>query len=171
MNILIIRKKVSFDYKYDPRLNTRGNNTKNVYKDTIRLQSDDGVTLFTAPCQSVSIHPDVTERESIAPGVFKVRLFADRRVYQNPVHEIINACDLEGERIDETAMQDDAEQGRAGRWLIHDDMNKATGRPYTAPWSAGCIMLRATAFEQFNETLKLHGAKPGTIITAELAEI
>jgi hypothetical protein len=138
--------------------------------DKIEILSD-GKSVFSSSCQSVAIHKSCTHKESIAPGVFQARLFADKRNYANPVHELINAIDLEGERIDNKAMQIDAESGVQGRWLIHDDYNPVTKKEYNVPWSAGCIMLPYKNHEIFNQTLIDLGCKPGDIIEIELKEV
>jgi hypothetical protein len=142
---------------------------KPVYLDAIRLMYGDTM-LFECRCQSVAIHPSCSQHESIAPGDFQVRVFAERRTYEHPVHEIINAFDIEGERIDNRAMQIDAERGVQGRWLIHDDYNPATRGPYKAPWSAGCIMVPCSVYGEFNALLTGLGHKSGDIIPASLRE-
>lgn len=159
--IEVIRSKVSFEFdraKLAP-----------VYQDRIRILHGPAV-VFESRCQSVAIHHSVTWRESLAPGPFLVRLFGEQRAYANPVHEIFNAFDLEGEAIDERAMQIDAESGVQGRWLIHDDYNPATGSSYLAPWSAGCIMLPYLRHREFNAMLRSLGHVAGDEVAADLRD-
>lgn len=170
IQLRITRKKKSFDFKYDETKNDHQNNAKNIYLDIMEIFRN-GVQVFACSCQTVSNHPKSNVKESIAPGKFQVRLFCDRRDYTNPVHEIINAVDLEGETIDSYAMQHDAQEGYTGRWLIHDDWIKATSRPAVAPWSAGCIMMRTTTMQTFNGILTDYGCKSGDVIDAELSEL
>ena len=158
----VIRRPASFTF--DPAT------LSPVYLDTIRLLHGDTV-LYHGHCQSVAIHPRCTMRESLATGRFRVRIFQARRLYANPVHEIIDAMDLEGEAIDERAMQMDAESGLQGRYLIHDDYNAASGTAYRAPWSAACIMLPYIHYREFNAALRAVGLLPGDIIEAELREM
>lgn len=161
-NIEIVRDKRSFNF--DPAT------LSPVYLDTIRILHGP-VTIYAGRCQSVAIHSSCTWRESLAPGRFRVRLFQARRAYANPVHEIIDAVDLEGEAIDEDAMQIDAESGLQGRWLIHDDYNPKTGTAYHAPWSAGCIMLPYLRYREFNAALRALGLLPGDEVETELREM
>ena len=158
----VIRRPASFTF--DPAT------LSPVYLDTIRLLHGDAA-LYHGRCQSVAIHSSCTWRESLAPGRFRVRLFASRRAYANPVHEIIDAVDLEGEAIVDDAMQMDAESGLQGRYLIHDDYNPTTGAAYRAPWSAACIMLPYIQYRSFNAALRAVGLLPGDIIEAELREM
>lgn len=161
IKLLILRDKKSFDFtvsKGEP-----------FYLDTIKILENNW-PVFETYCQSVAIHKSCTMQESVAPGIFHARLFADKRNYTNPVHEMINAFDLEGERIDNKAMQIDAESGVQGRWLIHDDYNPVTKKAYNIPWSAGCIMLPFKEHKLFNDKLIELGCKPGDIIEVELVE-
>jgi len=160
-NIEIVRDKRSFGF--DPAT------LSPVYLDTIRILHGPA-TIYAGRCQSVAIHPKCTWRESIAPGRFRIRLFQDRIAYANPVHMIIDAMDFEGEAIDEDAMQMDAEKGRQGRYLIHDDYNPETGAAYRAPWSAACIMLPYLRYREFNAALRALGLLPGDEVEAELRE-
>lgn len=159
--IEIIRSKLSFTF--NPAT------LRPVYLDRIRIFHG-SATVFEARCQSVAIHRSCTWRESIAPGPFYIRLFGEQRSYANPVHEIINAVDPEGETIDDRAMQVDAETGVEGRWLIHDDYNPATGAAYSAPWSAGCIILPFLRHREFNACLRSLGCAAGDEIAAELRD-
>jgi hypothetical protein len=138
-----------------------------VYLDTLQLLNDD-IVVFECKCQSVSNHPKSDVDESIAPGEFQIKLFQQRRAYVNPVHVVMNAEDMEGEWIGEDGMQDDAESGRSGRWLVHDDCNPATLAPYSAPWSAGCIILPMKEHARFNAKLTGLGFKSGDVLEAAL---
>lgn len=167
----IKRRKSSYHYKYDETKNDFANNTRNMYQDSIEIKQDDR-QIFACACQTVANHPDGTAQESIAAGKFQVKLFVEQRQYANPVHLIMNAKDLEGEQIDSNGMQyDKGDKEWVGRNLIHDDCNAKTGRPYTAPWSKSCIMIRTGSFQVFNETLLELGGKPGMVIEAELIEV
>lgn len=159
--IEVIRSRYSF--KFDPA------KLAPIYQDHIRILHGPAI-VFESRCQSVAIHRSCTWRESIAPGPFMVRLFGEQRAYANPVHEIFNAVDFEGEEIDERAMQVDAESGVEGRWLIHDDYNPKTGNAYSVPWSAGCIMLPYLRHRDFNACLRMLKCKPGEEVMAELRE-
>jgi hypothetical protein len=108
--------------------------------------------------------------ESIAPGKFQIKVFGPKNLYANPVHIIINTKDMEGEVIRSDGMQMDAVSGLSGRWLIHDDWNASKNRPYSAPFSAGCIMLPYNRHSQFNEKLKELGFERGDIIDGDLVE-
>ena len=140
-----------------------------VWLDKIRLWANGGI-VYSSKCQSVAIYK-CSVLESIAPMKFECRLFAEQRSYANPVHELINAIDMEGEEIDGKAMQLDAETGIEGRWLIHDDYNPKTRRAYERPWSAGCIMIPWQDYTRFNNALKNLGYCRGDIIQIEIKEI
>lgn len=165
----VTRKKQSWNFKRDPSQNSFANNSQNVFLDELALIQE-GNVIFLCKCQSVSNHPDSKPEESIAPGKFQIKCFGPRNLYANPVHVIINAYDLEGERIREDGMQMDAESGLSGRWLIHDDWNATKGRPYSAPFSAGCIMLPYAKHRMFNAKLEELGFEKGDLIDAELVE-
>ena len=159
--IEILRDKKS--YGYDKKTQSP------VWLDTFRLWVNDGIA-FTSKCQSVAIY-NCSILESIAPMRFGCRLFAEQRSYANPVHELINAMDMEGEEIDGKAMQVDAEHGIQGRWLIHDDYNPKTMKSYTKPWSSGCIMLPWKNHIIFNADLRNLGYCRGDIIPIEIKEV
>lgn len=159
--IEILRDKKSYSFNHS-KLHP-------IWLDKIRLWSS-GVMLFSSKCQSVAIYKCST-LESIAPMRFECKLFAEQRGYTNPVHELINAIDMEGEEIDGKAMQVDAEAGIQGRWLIHDDFNPKTGKEYSYPMSAGCIMIPWKEYSKFNNALKLLGYARGDIVPIEIKEI
>ena len=140
-----------------------------VWLDKIKLWANVGI-VYSSKCQSVAIY-NCSVLESIAPMKFECRLFAEQRSYANPVHELINAIDMEGEEIDGKAMQIDAEAGIQGRWLIHDDYNPLTKKAYNIPWSAGCIMLPFKEHKLFNDKLIELGCNPGDIIPIEIKEV
>ena len=161
-NIEVLRNKKSYQWDAEK--------LAPVWLDKIRLWAN-GVLLYESACQSVAIHNSCTIKESIAPMPFECRLFSEQRTYAHPVHELINAIDMEGEEIDGKAMQIDAENGVQGRWLIHDDYNPVTKKAYNVPWSAGCIMLPFKEHKLFNDKLIELGCKPGDIIPIEIKEV
>lgn len=170
INIRIIRSNKSYDFKKTSTLNNFSNNVKNTYLDEFQLLSDADVIL-KCKCQSVSNHPTSNVNESIAPGEFQIKLFAEKRAYVNPVHVIMHAEDLEGEKIGEDygdGMQMDKESGLSGRWLVHDDWNPVTSRPYYYPYSAGCIILPAHQHIILNTRLAELGLKSGDVLEAVL---
>lgn len=161
IRIEIIRSNKSFTFSMEK--------LAPVYLDSFQLYVNESIQ-FESRCQSVAIY-NCSILESIAPMVFECRLFAEQRTYAHPVHELINAIDMEGEEIDGKAMQIDAEAGIQGRWLIHDDFNPKTGKSYSRPWSAGCIIIPWQDYISFNNALKNLGFVRGDIIPIEIKEV
>lgn len=177
LKIIVQRSKSSYHYKYKPAQESGfDNNCKNNARDWLVLMYNDK-ELFRCRCQSVHNYDwgrnksngKLAYGDTIAPGKFQVRLFADPRKYHGEVHEIINAVDMDGHKINSMAMQ--IVRGEYyGRWLIHDRYSNVSGHDMAYAWSAGCIILRSTDLVFFNNALISAGCAKGDIIAGEIFE-
>jgi hypothetical protein len=181
MNLLlkIIRYKSSYDFRVDQnKPDGFENNYKHNSADWLIL-FDESAELFRARCQTVANYcfgdnataDTVKHGDTVAPGNFQIRCFADPRAFHGEIHEIINATDLDGQRINHNAMQTTAGGFQNGRWLIHDRYSFKLGVDTNYAWSAGCFILSSTDLVRFNKALKSCGIKSGDIIPGELTEV
>ena len=104
-------------------------------------------------------------------GPFKVRLFAEPRNFHGEIHEIIEATDIDGQRINTHAMQTTEKGFQNGRWLIHDRFSYKYDEDTNYAWSAGCFILSSNDLKSLNLILKSYNFGPGTIISGEIIEI
>ncbi|MCM1321633.1 MAG: hypothetical protein NC041_07165 [Bacteroides sp.] len=178
LKIEIWRDKRSYDFRADKsKPDSFENNWLHNSIDRIFLFQGNKI-LFTANCQSVANYcfgamasgDKLPHGDTIAPGKFTVRCFAEPRNFHGEIHAITNATDLDGQRIDRNAMQISAKGFQNGRWLIHDRFSKKIGRDTNYAWSAGCFILSSFDLAGFNEKLKEAGVKQGDRITGEVIE-
>ena len=166
----IIRRKLSYDYKYDSNLNTFSNNIKNNMRDILKLiDIDTGNDLFICnQVQTVANHPKMKLSDTVKIGNFQVKHFVDKRAYINDVHGIINGTDINNQSIDNYSMQQD-EKRYIGRWLIHDTFDPKLQRE-TSGYSGGCFIMKPDKLKQLNNILILAGIKKNDIIDGILEE-
>ena len=178
LNIKILRYKKSYDFKNNPSLpDGFENNWKNNSLDWLVLCDDKG-ELFRCHCQSVANYcfgenataDTVSYGDTVAPGFFKIRTFAEPRNFHGEIHEIIQTQDIDGQMIDHKAMQITANGFQNGRWLIHDRFSKKLGKDSNYAWSAGCFILSSDDLESLNTLFHAYQLKPGTIIPGKVIE-
>lgn len=171
LSIQVERKESSHDYKHDPQINSYKNNTKNNSIDSISLFKGDEVLFFYDRMQTVSNHPAYKGAylDTIRAGSFFLECFVEPRSYQEEIHSIIDAYDIENQQIGRDSMQ--LEDGiKKGRWNVHSALWKGKDLDYC--WSAGCLMFaESVKLKEFNECLRAAGIKPGDIIPGELVEV
>ncbi len=179
LNILIQRHKSSYAFKANPKLpDSFDNNWHNNSKDRLILR-DDKAEVFSCRCQTVANYcfgdqkpgDTVSFGDTVAPGLFKVRLFVEPRNFHGEIHAICSTTDIDGQWINHEAMQTTKDGFQNGRWLIHDRYSKKLGTDSNYAWSAGCFILSSEDLESLNNMLKLCNAKPGTVISGRLEEI
>lgn len=179
LKIVIERKKISYNFKIAPeKPDGFDNNFKNNSIDLLKLY--DGESLIAQFfCQSVANYcfdkmataDTVAWGDTIAPGEFKVRLFAEPRNFHGEIHEIIEATDIDGQKINTHAMQTTERGFQNGRWLIHDRYSAQRGEDTTYAWSAGCIILSSGDLAALNSVFNCYMLSPGTIIPGEIIEV
>lgn len=178
LRLEITRYKTSYNYKYR-KSSPSGydNNGANNMQDIFVLKDEDD-EIFVCTCQSVQ-NLDWGDHKSngpkpygdtIAPGHFDVRLFANPRNYHGSVHEIFYAQDMDGHDIDKNAMQ--CVNGKwSGRWLIHDKWSNKACKESSKAWSAGCIILSCRNLEAFNKVVQTYGLKKDDVIKGFIREV
>jgi len=175
--IKVVRDARSFDYKvWENKQDGFNNNYKNNSIDQLSLWSGSKV-VFCCHCQSVANYCFGKERpgdtvsygDSIAPGKFAVRCFVSPRMFHGQPHAIINAWDIDGQFIDNSAMQVTKDGYQNGRWLIHDKCNVVTGKDTTFAWSAGCIILSSADLAKLGVSLHAIGVQAGDVIYGLMA--
>lgn len=177
LKIEITRLKTSYSYKVnDSSASSYANNIAHNSQDIFTVKND-GKEIFVCRCQSVQ-NLDWGENKSngplpygdtIAPGTFSLRCFAEPRNFHGSVHEIFNAHDMDGHKIDDKAMQ--LVDGKwSGRWLIHDKWSHKTGAETANAWSAGCIIMSCKDLQTLNLVLLKNGIKKGFVIKGEIKE-
>lgn len=178
LNIKILRYRKSYDFKNDPSMpDSFENNWKNNSLDWLLLCDDKG-ELFRCHCQSVANYcfgknataDSVSYGDTVAPGVFKLRAFANPRSFHGEIHEIIQTKDIDGQYINHQAMQITADGYQNGRWLIHDRYSSKTGKDTNYAWSAGCFILSSADLKNLNEMLHAYQVEPGTILQGIVLE-
>ena len=179
IKFVLKRKKISYDFKISPHLpDGFDNNWKNNSQDWFIVQ-DEHCELARFKCQSVANYcfgqmktaDSVAWGDTVAPGPFKVRLFAEPRNFHGEIHEIIEATDLDGQRINTHAMQTTDEGFQNGRWLIHDRFSTKYNEDTNYAWSAGCFILSSWDLAALNVILKSYSLAPGMIIPGEVIEV
>lgn len=168
MLIKIIRKQGSFEYKYKEQINNYQNNIKNNSLDTILIMNE-GTELFSANCQTVSNHPDFKHRDTIQKGTFKIKCFVESRKFHGEIHGIIDAYDIENQKINNYSMQ--LENGQLkGRWLVHDKWYDKIQKDSKYAYSGGCFVLSSEDLEQFNKVLRKNKIVDNQVINGILVE-
>lgn len=179
MNIRIERARSSYDFRADPsKPDGFGNNWKNNSKDWLVLR-DGGTELARFRCQSVANYcfganataDTVAHGDTVAPGSFELRLFADPRRFHGEIHAITRTRDLDGQWIGRDAMQTTAGGYQNGRWLVHDRWSEAQGGDTNYAWSAGCFILSSGDLESLNTLLRACRCRPGDVIPGEVIEL
>lgn len=179
INLLLQRNLSSYNFKKNTNLpDSFSNNYAQNSRDWL-IVLDDKAEIARFRCQSVANYcfgemataDSVPYGDTIAPGPFKIRLFAEPRNFHGEIHEIIEATDLDGQRINTRAMQTTEEGFQNGRWLIHDKFSKKYGTDTNYAWSAGCIILSSGDLQALN--LIFHACKlsPGAIISGKIVEV
>lgn len=158
LKLEVIRKHLSYDYKYKEIEGNYLNNTKNNSLDIIRLVKNDTLILFEAKAQTVSNHPHMNHRDTIKEGTFQVKCFVQNFSFEgNRIHGLINALDLDGQAIDQYSMQKIGNGEAIGRWLIHDRFYAKTGKETNYAYSGGCFIMSVKDLSRFNAILKKNG--------------
>ena len=179
IKFVLKRKKISYDFKISPNLpDGFDNNWKNNSQDWLIVQ-DEHCELARFKCQSVANYcfgqmktaDSVAWGDTVAPGPFKVRLFAEPRMFHGEIHEIIEATDMVGQRINTHAMQITESGFQNGRWLIHDRFSTKYNEDTNYAWSAGCFILSSWDLAALNVILKSYSLAPGMIIPGEVIEV
>lgn len=178
VKIVIQRTKRSYDYKFSPeKKSDYGNNAKNNSLDWLVLYCN-GEEITRLHCQSVqnldwgknASAGKLAYGDTIAPGSFLLRLWAQPRKFKGSVHEIIRCKTLNGLAINDNAMQI-VNGHENGRWLIHNKYNSTTHKDTNFAWSAGCIIVKTGDMELLDSALKALNLTPGMIISGEIIEV
>ncbi len=178
LKLRIERNLKSYDFKSFPdKEDGFENNWKNNSLDWLVLL-DDKAELCRFRCQTVANYcfgknataDTVPYGDTVAPGFFKVRLFAESRNFHGEIHAITETKDLDGEWIDRNAMQTTEGGFQNGRWLIHDRYSEKLGHDTNYAWSAGCFILSSGDLKALNTVLHAYKFKPGDIISGEITE-
>lgn len=164
-----IRNKKSHDfiinknYKYvgngkNKRFTTSdyNNNTKNNMLDSAKLYKKDTILWECNKVQTVANYPLADTQDTLALGSFQIICFIDPRNYNHEIHGVINAYDIEGQRILENSMQWE-DQHWKGRFLIH-------ATQYNHAWSKACLMFHLTPLLELNSVLHAEGINSCDII-------
>ena len=177
--VRVHRFRSSYDFKNNISMpNSFQNNWKNNSKDWL-IVYDDEAEIARFRCQSVANYcfgamataDTVAWGDTVAPGPFKIRVFANPRNFHGEIHEIIEATDIDGQRINTHAMQKTDEGFQNGRWLIHDRFSKKYNADTNYAWSAGCFILSSGDLAALNVILKSYSLAPGMIILGEVIEV
>jgi len=169
LNVIVERKKSSFDCKFNKNLNSFENNIKNNTKDILKLYQGDEL-LFECAVQSVANHPSVTTDNSIRAGKFEIKLFVEKRAFWNNVHGICNTTTKNGIAINENSVN----AGSPDRFLIHDKQKNKPALENTETrnaYSAGCLIIASVHMNMMNKILVNKGCKPGDVILGYVIEL
>lgn len=170
----VIRQKISHNYKFSDEiikkrgLNKYQANTKHNMLDFLRLCNSKEILFCCLNVQTVSNHPDMKYGDTIKQGEFKIKCFVDQRNFNTQIHGIINAYDLDDQKIDKYSMQMDC-GNYIGRWLIHSSFYTPLGRD-TRGYSGGCFIMSTLNMKNLNLILINNGIKSGDIIPGWLRE-
>lgn len=175
----VYRKKLSYDYKFNLKKNDYNNNIKNNSLDKMVLfyleKLNENVIkenyLIEIPnVQTVSNHPHFDHFDTIAAGPFSVELFVTPRKFHGLIHGIIDAIDIEGQKIDHWSMQ--VENGyQKGRWLIHDKWSFEKQRDLNFSYSGGCFISSSENQKKLNNKFKKLKFQKGDILPGLLVEV
>lgn len=178
LNIKVLRKRESWDFKLNPsEPDSFSNNIKNNMKDSF-IVCDDKAEILRVPVQSVANYcwgeqaasMRTKAGDTIAQGPFKVKCFVEPRNYEGEIHGIVEATDMDGQRINSESMQSYGDGQTAGRWLIHSTYNKEKQRESAYAYSAGCLILSRSNLETLNAIFHAYGIKRGQILSGEIIE-
>jgi hypothetical protein len=177
VKIQIIRSRFSLQPKRHPEAPAAwDNNDGNNSMDRFYLFYDEGIAghsapLLTCKAQTVSnlegLAPGMFYHDTIAPGPFQLRAFADSRQFWCIPHGICNTRTLGGEWVNE----DSVTPTTANRTLMHDwqsHRDKPAGQDTRVAWSGGCIVVPDVDLILFSAILENNGIKPGDMIDGEL---
>lgn len=168
LQIKIIRKKQSHDYKFDKALNNYQNNSKNNLLDSLILLKD-GKEIFQSNVQTVANHPLYDYKDTILNGSFQMKAFVVKQSYQEEIHGIINARDLDNQLINGYSMQNDNGTNK-GRWLFHSTLWK--GSDLKNAYSAGCFIFpTSNTLKEFNIVLRQNRVVENDVINGYLTEV
>jgi len=175
--IRIIRKKISYNYKrYSDKPDAWDNNDQNSSLDDFHLYVDEGI-LFSDKVQTIANIPGGRFLDTIAPGQFQIKCFVPNRSFYGRIHGIINAYDLDGQRINENSIETVVGTNGAPmsftRWLMHDNQKLMPNLPNQMTriaWSAGCFVHSKANLEAFNTILDSYKIMPNDVINGELIE-
>lgn len=168
--IKVTRKKESHDFKFDKKKNDFKNNIKNNSLDILEIYLDNLCLFVVDKVQTVCNHPHFDYFDTISPGKFKLKCFVDPRNFHGQIHGIIDAYDLDKEKIDLYSMQiDDGYQ--KGRWLVHDRWSFKKNRDLYNAYSGGCFMMDSRRLKRFNSKLKTLEFTKGDVINGILEEV
>jgi len=169
LNVIVERKKSSFDCKFNKNLNSFENNIKNNTKDILKLYQGDEL-LFECAVQSVSNHPSVTTDNSIRAGKFEIKLFVEKRAFWGNVFGICNTATKNGIAINENSVN----EGNPNRFLIHDRQKvkpALEGTETRNGYSAGCLIIASVHMSMLSKILISKGYKPNDIILGYVIEL
>lgn len=178
LNIIIERKRKSYDFKNDPKKPAGfDNNYKNNMQDIFVL-FDDKAEIVRFRCQSVANYNFGKEAtystfewgDTIKEGYFTVKCFVEPRAFHGEIHGICDTQDVDGEKIDRNSMQLNVRGESVGRWLIHDKWSNSKNCESEYAWSSGCIILSCSDLECFNRLLRAYNIKPGDKIKGQIVE-
>jgi len=166
----VVRKKSSYDFKFDKAKNDFTNNIKNNMQDILELfDINTGNILFSCNnVQTVANHPNMKLSDTVQEGSFEISHFVDKRKYKNDIHGIINAIDNNNQKIDKYSMQHD-NGSYIGRWLIHSTYDPVLQRE-TQAYSGACFIMREYKLKQLNNILITAGIKKGDVLKGTLIE-
>lgn len=179
LKIIIERKKTSYDFKVNRAApDSFENNWKNNSQDWL-IVKDGKAEIARFKCQSVANYcfgdmataDTVSWGDTVAPGQFKLRLFAEPRNFHGEIHEIIEATDIDGQRINTHSTQKTTKGFQNGRWLIHSRYSTKFAADTKYAWSAGCFILSSGDMATLNKLFHCYSLPPGMIIPGEVTEI
>ena len=176
--IRVIRKRLSYNYKFDmTKIDSWDNNKANNMLDDFILFVDEA-RMFETKCQTVANIPFGRYTDTISAGKFQIKCFVENRMKYGKIHGIINTFDLDGQNIDENSVE--TVKGKDGapidlaRWLCHDLQKNKPSPPNidtSVAWSAGCFIMPDNNLDVFGTLLSgSYNVKPGDIINGELLD-
>jgi hypothetical protein len=178
LELIVRRKSESYCFRFEPNIETFANNVKNNCKDTLILLKD-GIEVFKCSyLQTVANYPNADVMDTVRPGKFHLKCFVRAGIsFADPadparirIHAVINALDLDQERIDSNAMQMD-DGIYEGRWLLHSTFLPRTRKDAFYAYSKGCFIFQKTQMlDDFNRILTRENVKPGDVIPGTLTE-
>ena len=174
LNILVVRKQSSINYRRDPNapFDWHNNDYNNSLDDWI--VKDDDTELFRCAVQSVSnmegLDPTVHFYDTIAPCNFGLKAF---RYMQYPtshygrIHGVVNAITMNGDSIDLDSITD----LNKSPWLCHDWQKikpNPEGQDARVAWSAGCLVMTDSGLVKTGQIFDSYDIHAGDIVSAQL---
>jgi hypothetical protein len=183
--IKIERKKSSYEYQFNPNINTFQNNKNHNCQDKLILLKD-GIEIYRyEKLQTVPNHPDnnfFNKKDAII-GKFQLKCFVEAvkgGSFADPynpgriiLHKVINSQTVIGSKLNSDGMIVDnySPKGRGCVWFhssYYPPMNKETINCY----SEACIMFqKVSEIDGFGQVLKDNGIKVSDILNGEIIEI